>query len=118
MNKYKMNKYNKMNRYCFWYVPYCLWFMVIGMDLPKGGVHDTTFHSVMRGGMHKQTGKIFGRSTAEIQMRLDKQDWVFHKDFLIFTIGHMVVTNTIGTSFAVLCFQAKWIYGSLLVHFF
>ena len=112
--------------YFAWLVPYSLWMLLLGIDLPrkdrvdKKGKQctprfDTVFHIAMRGGACLTIGKkLWGRSVSKSLEQMDT-DHFERRDFLVYITFH-----TLSSTFSILglgyaCFISQSFHASMLV---
>lgn len=112
--------------YLFWLVPYTIWMLFIGLNLPRKDrvnaqghmilpKYDTCFHITMRGGGCLAIGKKFrGRSKAESlrQMQLNHFE---AKDLLIYMAVHSAMSLLAILFLGFVCYSSQVIHGSFLV---
>jgi len=120
---------NTLALYFCWFVPYCIWMVTIGMDLPRTDRHsvdkktglplkpkyDTVFHSTVRGGLCILIGKIFwGRPKSDSIRQMEKNDYEL-RDLCVYMLGHAVMFILSIYALAYPCFTWKQAHAAMLL---
>ena len=118
---------NGIALYFCWFIPYVLWMILIGMDLPrskrrtlgKDGKplpprYDTVFHSTVRGGLCILIGQVcWGRSKAESIRQMEASDFEL-RDFIVYMSAHCVGAVLSIYVLAYPCYASKTAHLCLL----
>lgn len=117
---------NAIAVYFLWFVPYVIWMVVVGMDLPRSNRRgkdgklqhpkfDTVFHSTVRGGICITIGKVFwGRSKAASVKQMESNDFE-HRDFVAYMAFHAGLSILSIYGLAYPCFSSKTVHLCLIV---
>ena len=113
--------------YLVWYVPYVLWQLFIGLDLPrkhrhkklKDGtpaptVYDTVFHSNMRAGLCVKMGEYLWDRPKEISLEQCKTNDFEMRDFYVYMGIHFLCAVNSIVVLGYPCFLSKYIHALFL----
>ena len=111
---------NGIALYFLWFIPYVIWMVTIGLDLPRTNrrrkkrdgtpyppKYDTVFHSTVRGGLAILIGKVcWGRPRKISIKQMEENDFEL-RDFLMYMLAHMVAAVLSIYVLAYPCFKSK-----------
>mmetsp|Transcript_17281 Transcript_17281/g.19992 ORF Transcript_17281/g.19992 Transcript_17281/m.19992 type:complete len:431 (+) Transcript_17281:34-1326(+) len=113
--------------YMLWYVPYLLWQLFIGLDLPRAArrkklkdgtpapaVYDTVFHANMRNGLCLDIGKKIWKRPKELSMEQIKTNHFEIRDFALYMSWHFIAANLSMIMLAYPCYLSKYVHAFLL----
>jgi hypothetical protein len=112
--------------YLIWFIPYVLWMLVFGMNLPRKNRRqkdgslivprwDTVFHATVRHGLYITFGNIFWARPRVISQAHMLQDDYEVRDFLVYMAIHSSLSYLGTMTLAYACFHYKYIHAALLV---
>lgn len=116
---------NSMILYFIWFIPYTIWFLREGLDLPlqqytslddssEVFAYDTNFHYNMRANFCYSAGKIWNRPVEESKKMIEKNQ--FEKRDLAAYLGfHFILAFSAITFLAYPCYLSKYYHGGLLI---
>jgi hypothetical protein len=117
---------NTITFYFLWFIPYVIWMLLIGLDLPrknrknKDGTlivpkYDTVFHSTVRGGLTAFAGKlIWGRPTSVSKVQMENDDYET-RDFLAYISLHAIMACSSVYILAYPCFISQTWHTIMLI---
>lgn len=122
---------NSLIYYFCWAVPYMVFQLWIGIDLPRKYRHkknkhtgtplapkyDTVFHHNMRDGQIFWAGFIFGRDKAESQRMMDQNDYGV-KDFFFYICIHFIGVFLSIVVLAWLCSLSQYVHAAWILGVF
>jgi hypothetical protein len=113
--------------YLIWYVPYIIWQLTIGLDLPRTTRHkkqsdgtptptiyDTVYHSNMRAGVYLQMGKFLWNRPKEVSMEHVQTNDFESRDFIVYMINHLFSATLSIIVLAYPCYLNKYVHGMFL----
>jgi len=96
---------NSIALYFMWFVPYFIWMVTIGMDLPRTKRHkklqdgtpapprfDTVFHSTVRGGLCILIGSMFWGRPKWVSLEQMKANDFEMRDFFVYMVAHAIAS--------------------------
>jgi len=118
---------NAIALYFCWFVPYVIWMVAVGMDLPRSErrrlgrdgrplppVYDTVFHCTVRGGLAIMLGQVcWKRQKALSVKQMEANDFEL-RDFLVYMLFHAVMAVLSVYVLAYPCFVSKAVHLCLL----
>jgi len=101
--------------YFAWFIPYILWLLFIGLDLPKdNGRFDTVFHANMRNGLTVQFGTLFFHRPIAQSIEQNKTNEFEMRDVAIYIAGHVFGYIVSLLVLAYPCSLSRYVHGALL----
>ena len=114
--------------YLAWFIPYFLWQLFIGLDLPRlqrrktlaDGItpapteYDTVFHSNMRGYLCVYCGKMFWNRPKDVSLEQIKTNDFEMRDFLVYMATHFSGCILSFILFGYPCYVSKYMHGIIL----
>jgi len=102
--------------YFMWFVPYTIWQLSVGLNLPKNdGKFDTVFHSTMRGGLCIQIGNIFWKRPVERSMDQMRTNEFEIRDFVVYMTFHVIAAFASMLVLAFPCSLSSYAHGVFLL---
>lgn len=111
---------NGIALYFLWFIPYVIWMVTIGLDLPRTNrrrkkrdgtpypsKYDTVFHSTVRGGLAILIGKVCWGRPREVSIKQMEENDFELRDFLMYMLAHMVAAVLSIYVIAYPCFISK-----------
>jgi hypothetical protein len=118
---------NTIIAYFVWFVPYLIWQLYYGLDLPRSerktkladgspapAVYDTVFHSTMRNGLCVAGGKLLWKRPEEVSMEQVKTNNFEMRDFIVYMGVHMVAVLLSTVCLAYPCYLSKYAHAAFL----
>ena len=118
---------NSILFYLAWFVPYTIWQILIGLDLPRTNrqtklsdgspaptVYDTVFHSTMRNGLCVVMGKYLWNRPEEASLGQVRTNDFEMRDFYAYMIAHAIATLASFIFSAYPCYLSKAVHGGFL----
>lgn len=119
---------NTLMLYMIWFVPYVIWQLFIGLDLPrstrktllKDGTpaptkYDTVYHSNLRDGMYVLAGDLLWNRDKETSLQHIATNDFELRDFYVYMGGHLLMSILSMIVLAYLCFLSKYVHGTILI---
>jgi hypothetical protein len=114
--------------YFLWFVPYVIWMLVWGMNLPrkqrthKDGtvttltpMYDTVFHATVRTGLTAVAGKaLWGRPTGVSRVQMENDDYET-RDFLVYMTMHAILACSAVYILAYPCYISQTFHTIMLI---
>jgi hypothetical protein len=113
--------------YLIWYVPYIIWQLTIGLDLPRTTRHkkqsdgtptptiyDTVYHSTMRNNLYVTLGKVLWNRPKEVSMEHVKTNDFELRDFQVYMGLHLLNGILSVIVLAYPCYLNKYVHGAFL----
>lgn len=115
--------------YMIWFVPYVLWQLFIGLDLPRttrktllsDGVtpaptkYDTVYHVTLRGGLVVTAGKLLWNRDKETSLQQAATNDFELRDFVVYMAMHLIQSVLSMVVLAYLCFLSKYVHATMLI---
>lgn len=111
---------NGIALYFLWFVPYVMWMVSVGLDLPRASrrrkkrdgtsypaMYDTVFHSTVRGGLAILIGKVCWGRPREVSIKQMENNDFELRDFLVYMLAHMLAAVSSIFVLAYPCFFSK-----------
>lgn len=117
---------NTIAFYFMWFIPYTIWMVLFGLDLPRknrkdkdGNIiepkYDTVFHSTVRNGLTSFAGKIlWGRPTSVSKVQMENDDYEM-RDFLAYMTLHALLACASVYILAYPCYKKQSIHTVMLI---
>jgi hypothetical protein len=106
--------------YLIWFVPYVMWMLVIGLNLPNKNKraapkYDTVFHSLWRAGPCEAFGTALWKRPVEFSRQQMKADDYEVRDFLAYMCFHAVMITGSIVVLGLLCFVSIWTHRIMIL---
>ncbi len=118
---------NTIIAYLLWFIPYTLWQLFIGLDLPRQTrqkilsdgsiaptVYDTVYHNNMRAGLCVTAGKRFWNRPKEVSLEQCKTNDFELRDFIVYMAVHFFNAIMALIFLAYPCYLSKYVHGFFL----
>ena len=118
---------NTIVLYLLWYIPYSIWQLCIGLDLPRttrrtmlsNGLpaptkYDTVFHSLMRKFLCITGGKLLWNRPTDVSMTQIQTNDFELRDFFVYMTVHFVGVTISIVGLAFLCSLNKYVHGVII----
>lgn len=95
--------------YAAWWIPYTMWLLSIGINMPNKG-YDTIFHFTMRGSGGSVVYRLMGKSKSLKQAQ--ENNGFTRGDALVYMVVHALLSY-IAMLMSLVCFLNEWLHVSI-----